>query len=102
MTGLTLGDYSILALLFGGPLTLQVFVLKGLHRRVDVVESRVRDLEKSKLGRIDWLREVGTTRRKMDALAEQLAAIGGRLDAEFGMRAVLGRLADAMTRLAEK
>lgn len=95
-------DYTFLAVLNGVPLTLLLILLRNNTRRIDRIETRLDEVEDNKVAKRDWMRESISTRDKVDQAIERLAGIDSKLDAEFGMSAALNRVADSMSRLAEK
>lgn len=99
---LQLGDYAVMGGMLAGTATVTTVLMlanvKGLGRRVDVVEGRVADVEKRKADKFEWARENLLARRKMDAVATQLAGLDAKLDASVGVAANVGRLVEELSR----
>lgn len=103
---LELGDYAVI----GGMLVaiatittkLMSFYLKSLNERITVVETRVREVEDKKVDKRDWLRDLISTRSKIDKVSEQIAGVHSKLDAEFGIAAAMNRLADSVGKMTER
>lgn len=97
-TALQVGDYAALGGMMAGittvSLTLTVFIVKGLSRRVDAVETDVKNLRDKKADKVEWAREVVLTRAKLDRMSEKMERIDGKLDNNFGIAASITRLSD--------
>lgn len=104
-------DYAMIAGLLaafcGLPMTLSIFAIRALAKRVDIVETRVYEridgvegrvdkVAASRVEKLDYLRETVSSRKKMDRMSEQLSTIGARLESEFGLSAALKQLAEAV------
>jgi DNA polymerase II large subunit len=102
---LELGDYAalgtMLAVATSVPAMLLLANVKGLSRRIDVVEDRVGKTEKGKADKHEWARETILARDKMEQLSGQLQRLEAKLDANFGVAANIARLVDEMGKWRE-
>lgn len=102
---LELGDYAMLGTMIvvtaGLTTTLLLANIKGLARRIDVVEDRVASIEKSKADKHEWARETLQARHKMEKLSAQVERVDAKLDGNFGVAANIARLVDEMTKWRE-
>lgn len=96
------GDFAgmagVIAASLAVPFTMIVFSLKALTRRVEQIETRVAQVERTKTDKHDWAREAAVTRNKLDQLGTQIAALTGKIEATFGIGAAISRLAEEMAR----
>lgn len=96
------GDYAgiagLMALFLSIPVTLIVFNLRSLSRRVEIVEKELGD----KVSHKDWVRLVVSQQNRQNRMSEQLAEVSGKLDATIGIAGGLKRIGDALDRQAEK
>ena len=128
---LTLGDYGVIGgmlLMFCGAITtLTLFTARMQARRIEVVEKRtdgqlidvhhkfdgqVGDLaervdtrflriDRDKADKHEWAREIASARAKMDNLSTQMARMESKLDANFGVAAMVGKLVDELVKHRE-
>ena len=104
---MTLGlqDYLAIAGLFvivaGLMSTLVISSMRGLARRMEVVEASVVELRKQKADRTEWAREVGRARKSAEAVAEVVTQMDTKLDQNFGVASVGRELVREMARLRE-
>jgi len=111
---LGLGDYAIIGGMLAIPVTLVIFNLRSLGERVGKVErekasldhvlrveTRVQDMETRKVGVKDWVRIVASQTNRANRIAEQLATIEGKLDAQMGIGGQLRRIAEAVEKKPE-
>ena len=111
---LGLGDYAIIGGMLAIPVTLVIFNLRSLGERVGKVErekasldhvlrveTRVQDMETGKVGVKDWVRIVASQTNRANRIAEQLATIEGKLDAQMGIGGQLRRIAEAVEKKPE-
>lgn len=109
------GDWAAIAGIAGTPMALVALYLRSLRaellalqtalsKRLDDhdehIESIRRELDE-KASRKDWLREVMTSRGKLDRIGEEVAAVNAKLDTQFGVGAAVNRLADTLGRMVE-
>lgn len=90
------GDYTLLAALYGLPVMLLVFNLRGLSKRVDRVEDRLKDVEEKKVAHRDWIRVVASQTSRQTQISLQLAELGGKIESTLGVTAGLNRVAKAV------
>jgi hypothetical protein len=95
------GDYGgiagLLAVFLAIPVTLIVFNLRTLTRRVEVIESAITERVSHK----DWVRVVISQQNRMQEMAQTLATLGGKLDATIGIAGGLKRIGDALEHQTE-
>lgn len=114
---MTAGDYWALAGMLAGfvglPGSIIIMMLSRMSSQQDLFRSetraelkamdgRMNELERTKVGKQDWLREAVSTREKVDKVAECVARIDSRLEGEFGTSAAMNRLAESVERVLIK
>lgn len=72
-----------------------------MRERADKLDADIRLVDEAKAGRKDWLREVMTSRAKLDRIGEEVAAVSAKLDTQFGVGAAVNKLADTLGRMVE-
>lgn len=95
---LTLGDYGVIGgmlLAFCGAIT---FTARAQTRRIEVVELQV----VSKVSHDDWVRVMGSLQNRQEQMSGQLSELIGKVDGSIGMTGAMNRLADAMTKQAQR
>jgi len=114
---LTGGDFAIIGGLLGAfvgvPIMITLFSIKGVakrvdtvedgaHKRINGVEEQIREVEKRKVDKVDWLRETVSNRQKLDRMGETVASVNQRLQDAFGVGAAMNKLAEKLGALLEK
>ena len=96
---LEIGDLAVIGGMVGGmmaiPLTLVVFNLKTLTKRVESVEHRIEKVSEKKTDKHEWARETMLTRERLDLISVTIGTIDGKLEAFFGIAASVNRLTEA-------
>lgn len=109
---LGLGDYGLIAGMLVGVTSVVVLLVQGnikaltgmittLGGRVDRVEDQIKEVSKAKADKHEWARETLLARTKMEKLGAQIERLDAKLDANFGIAANVGRLADELVKLRE-
>ena len=100
LAAVTLGlqDYAVIGGMMMAANVIVLAYLRSLSSRVDRVETRVAAVEKDKVDKHDWAREVVLTRGKMDRVSGQIATLDGKFDATVGVAANVGRLVDELAK----
>jgi hypothetical protein len=115
-TALQLGDYAALAGMIlacvGTPLGLLMAQTRTMHREnraaladlrgeVAKLDERLVDVETQKVSHGDWVRVTQSQVSRLNRMSEQMAELGGKLDATIGIAPGVQRIADALSRRAE-
>jgi hypothetical protein len=115
-TALQAGDYATLAGILmtcvGAPLGLLIAQTRSMHRenrqalaeiRADVarLDERLVGVETQKVSHGDWVRVTQSQVSRLNRMSEQMAELGGKLDATIGIAPGVQRIADAISRRAE-
>lgn len=117
---MTAGDFlaiaGLLAAFVGLPGSIMVFMIKGLRdehatTRTDLafyrretqqelaaIRSRIDDVERDKVEQKDWVRVATGQMNRMNRMSEQIAELGGKLDATMSVGAGIARIATAIER----
>ncbi|MEK6675563.1 MAG: hypothetical protein AABZ47_07905 [Planctomycetota bacterium] len=102
---LSIGDYAALVSILAVALTGARFLILPIQQGVAKIgdeqrrqDARLTSLEKDKVDRVDWAREVLRSSERLDRVSEAIAKIDGKLDANYGMTGAVNRLAEVMAR----
>jgi hypothetical protein len=116
MTGLMSGDYlaiaGLLAAFVAVPGSIGIYLLRGVREdnagfRAEVretltmIETRLCEVEQNKVSHTEWVRVTVSANSRMNRISEQLAELGGKMDANFGIPPGLNRIAAALEKHAE-
>lgn len=104
---LTGEDIGLLATIVGVPWSVLSLYLRAMRkeatersaaieRRVETLEQEFREATERFANKRDWLREAVSTREKVDAVGRQIADLGARFDANYGIAASINTLAEAL------
>ena len=105
---LTLGDYAVIGGMLMVMTTTLLFNLKTLTRRVEVVETRIGqvendrvEIERHKVDKVEWARETMNARKEIGQLAGGMRRVEGKLDVNFGMSAAITGLTAELAKQRE-
>lgn len=102
---LELGDYAVIGgmilMCLSLPMTLMIYNLRVLSRRIELVEERIEKVGTTRVGHEQWLRIVASQQNRLNAMATQLSELGGKLDASFSIGTGLNRVASAIEKQQE-
>jgi len=98
---LGLGDYGVIGGMMAGVTGILLANVRLLGKRIDTIEARVGEMDKGKADKLDWARETMMARGKMARVGEQIAKLDGKLDANFGLGAVITRLTEELAKRRE-